>query len=77
MKMSIGGVSNRRVTQITETLCGKEFLVLTVSDLCGQPNPLVQAWNNRSLKDRAYPFLFVDAVYTKVRENGRIVPKAS
>jgi transposase-like protein len=75
MEMVVDGVSTRRVSQITETLCGTAFSASTVSDLCGQLDPLVQAWNNRSLKAHAYPFLFVDAVYTKVRENGRIRSK--
>lgn len=71
MEMVINGVSTRRVSQITEELCGTDFSKTTVSDLCGQLDPVVKGWNNRPLRGN-YPFLFVDAVYTKVRENGRV-----
>lgn len=71
MEMVINGVSTRRVSQITEKLCGTEFSKTTVSDLCGRLDPVVNGWNNRPLEGR-YPFLFVDAVYTKVRENERV-----
>ncbi|MCL1633027.1 transposase, partial [Sporolactobacillus sp. CPB3-1] len=71
MEMVINGVSTRRVSQITEELCGTEFSKTTVSDLCAHLDPIVEGWNNRPLED-SYPFLVVDAVYTKVRENGRV-----
>lgn len=71
MEMVINGVSTRRVSQITEELCGTDFSKTTVSDLCGQLDPVVNGWNNRPLEGN-YPFLFVDAVYTKVREDGQI-----
>lgn len=71
MEMVINGVSTRRVSQITEELCGTDFSKTTVSDLCGHLDPVVNGWNDRPLEGR-YPFLFVDAVYTKVREDGRV-----
>ncbi|SFH01200.1 IS256 family transposase [Sporolactobacillus nakayamae] len=71
MEMVINGVSTRRVSQITEELCGTEFSKTTVSSLCGRLDPVVNGWNNRPLEG-SYPFLFVDAVYTKVREDGQV-----
>lgn len=71
MEMVVHGVSTRKVTEITEELCGTEFSKSTVSDLCKQLDPIVTAWNNRPLKDE-YPFVIVDALYTKVREDGRV-----
>lgn len=71
MEMVVNGVSTRKVTHITEELCGSEFSKSTVSDLCKQLDPVVTAWNNRPLKDE-YPFVIVDAMYTKVREDGRV-----
>ncbi|MFT8309987.1 IS256 family transposase [Sporolactobacillus sp. Y61] len=71
MEMVINGVSTRRVSHITEELCGTDFSKSTVSDLCGHLDPLVHGWNDRPLEG-SYPFLFVDAIYTKVRENGRV-----
>lgn len=71
MEMVINGVSTRKVTQVTEELCGAQFSKSTVSDLCKQLDPIVTAWNNRPLKDD-YPFVIVDALYVKVREEGRV-----
>ena len=71
MEMVVGGVSTRKVTQITEELCGTEFSKSTVSDLCKQLDPIVTSWNHRPLK-KEYPFLIVDALYIKVREEGRV-----
>lgn len=34
-------------------------------------DPIVQAWNNRNLRDQNYPFVIVDAMVIKVREEGR------
>lgn len=71
MEMVVQGVSTRRVTQITEELCGTEFSKSTVSELCKSLDPIIHEWNNRSLT-KEYPFLIVDAIYTKVRELGRV-----
>jgi transposase-like protein len=71
MEMVIQGVSTRKVANITEELCGTEFSKSTVSELCKSLDPLVQAWNNRPLI-KAYPFVLVDAIYVKVREEGRV-----
>ncbi|WP_179090251.1 IS256 family transposase [Paenibacillus sp. FSL H8-0548] len=72
MELVVQGVSTRKVARVTEELCGRAFSKSTVSDLCKQLDPIVQAWNNRSLKEMVYPFVTVDAMYVKVREDGRI-----
>lgn len=71
MEMVIQGVSTRKVANITEELCGTEFSKSTVSELCKSLDPVVQEWNNRPLI-KAYPFVLVDAMYVKVREDGRV-----
>jgi len=71
MEMVVNGVSTRKVSQVTEELCGTEFSKSTVSELCKQLDPIVTAWNHRPLKNE-YPFLIVDALYVKVREEGRV-----
>lgn len=71
MEMVINGVSTRKVEQITEELCGKKFSKSTVSALCKNLDPIVEAFRTRPLKCH-YPFLMVDAIYVKVRENGRV-----
>lgn len=72
MEMVVNGVSTRKITQITEELCGTEFSKSTVSDLAKRLNPIVNAWNERDLGDSRYPFMLVDALLLRVREGGRI-----
>lgn len=68
MEMVIQGVSTRKVTRITEELCGTSFSKSTVSALCADLDARVEAWNERPLKGR-YPFLIVDAIVVKVRRD--------
>lgn len=72
MEMIVSGVSTRKVSQITEELCGAEFSKSTAGNLCRNLDPIVNAWNNRPLADHRFPFVIVDALYMKVREDGRI-----
>lgn len=48
MEMVINGVSIRKVTRITEELCGAEFSKSTISALCQQLDPVVADWRTRS-----------------------------
>ena len=75
MEMVLQGVSTRKVTKITEELCGTSFSKSTVSQLCKGLDEAVQAFRNRPLEKR-YPFVMVDAMYVKVRELGRVRSKA-
>ena len=52
MEMVVNGVSTRKVAQITEELCGKAFSKSTVSDRCQGRDPMVSAWNARSLAEQ-------------------------
>lgn len=72
MEMVVNGVSTRKVAKVTEELCGTELSKSTVSDLCKQLDPIVTTWNARPLQDERYPFLIVDAMVLKVREEGRV-----
>ncbi len=74
MEMVINGVSTRKVSTITEELCGKQFSKSTISDLCKNLDPIVNEFRNRKLTSK-YPFVIADALYTKVRENGRVRSK--
>ena len=77
MEMVVNGVSTRKVTEITEALCGTEFSKSTVSSLAGGLDPVVTGWNERSLRERRYPFILVDALVLKIREDGRVRPRAA
>jgi putative transposase len=71
MEMVVNGVSTRKVKHITYELCGETFSKSTISELCKGLDPTINAWNNRSLSEREYSFLIVDALVIKVREDQR------
>ena len=75
MEMVIQGVSTRKVNEVTQELCGAEFSKSTVSALCKRLDPLVTAWNARPLKDTRYPFVIVDALVIKIREDSCVRPR--
>ncbi|GMA56780.1 IS256 family transposase [Alicyclobacillus sacchari] len=77
MEMVINGVSTRKITQITEELCGTGFSKSTVSELCKRLDPIVEGWNNRNLREHRYPFVLVDALVLRIREDHRIRHRAA
>ncbi len=73
MEMYVEGVSTRKVKDITEALCGTSFSKSSVSSLAGSLDAELRVWRSRRLEAKAYPYLFVDARYEKVRVDGRVV----
>jgi len=73
MEMYLQGVSTRKVTKITEELCGTSFSKSLVSHLSGQLDSELSAWRHRPLTGHTYPYIYVDARYEDVRIDGRIV----
>jgi len=76
LEMVINGVSTRKVTHIVEQLCGESKSKSFVSSLTQKLDPIINDWAKRPLNLRYYPFVFVDAMYIKVREHHRVVSKA-
>jgi len=74
MEMVVQGVSTRKVSVITEELCGVKFSKSTVSALCEGLTERVDLWNERSLHGQSFPFLIVDAIVIKVRGDHVIRP---
>jgi putative transposase len=73
MEMYVEGVSTRKVKDVTEALCGTSFSKSTVSHLAAELDAQLGAWRSRPLEADAYPYVFVDARYEKVRVDHRIV----
>lgn len=76
MEMVINGVSTQ-VAAITEELCGTSFSASTVSALCKRMDPIVNGWNGRLLSGSVFPFIIVDAIVIKIRENNRVCPHSA
>jgi len=75
MEMTVQGVSTRKVSAITEELCGASFSKSTVSQLCTGLDTRVRAFNERSLEGE-YPFVLVDALFINSRQQDRVVKRA-
>jgi transposase-like protein len=69
-EMYVQGVSTRKVKAITEQLCGVSISSSAVSQAAAQLDTELAKWRERSLG--AYPFLFLDAYYEQVREDGQV-----
>jgi putative transposase len=69
-EMYVQGVSTRKVKAITEQLCGVNVSSSVVSQASGQLDAELVRWRERPLD--AYPFLFLDAYYEQVREDGQV-----
>lgn len=71
------GVSTRRVDDLVRTLGLDGISRSEVSRMCAALDTEVSAFRTRSLADQAYPYLWLDATYVKVREAGRVVSMAA
>lgn len=69
-EMYVQGVSTRKVTAILEKLCGSEISSSTVSKATAQLDEKLEQWRNCSLGEITY--LFLDARYEKVRQDGQV-----
>lgn len=74
-EMYVQGVSTRKVTAITEELCGHRFSASSISAINKGLDEALSRFANRPL-DEEYPYLILDARYEKVRENGVIRSQA-
>lgn len=64
MEMVIQRVSTRKVSKITETLCGTMFSAQTVSNPCKKLDTEINEFRNRQLT-HDYPFI-IAATYIRV-----------
>ena len=70
------GVSTRKVDELMKALGLDGVSKSEVSRICGELDPLVEAFRTRALTTD-YPYIWVDATYHKVRVNGRVTSQAT
>lgn len=75
VEMYVQGVSTRKVKAITEQLCGVNISSSAVSEAARQLDTELSKWWERPMVE--YPFLFLDAYYEQVREDGQVWNLAS
>jgi putative transposase len=70
-EMYVQGVSTRKVSAITEELCGFEISSSQVSRIAKELDVALTAWRQRPLG--LCPYVYLDARYEKVRHGGVVV----
>lgn len=69
-EMYVQGVSTRKVAAITEQLCGTQISSSQVSRAVALLDQTLESWRNRPLGEIVY--LFLDARYENVRQDGQV-----
>jgi len=76
MEMVVQGVSTRKVTEITEELCGTSFSKSTIFEICKGSDKEFQQWKERLLNVKAYPFVVVNTTTSMSWKKVVSVPEA-
>jgi putative transposase len=70
------GMSTRDIHEQIKELYGVEISAEMVSKITERIVPEIKEWQNRTL-DPIYPFIFMDAIHYKIREDDRILNRAA
>jgi transposase-like protein len=69
------GNSYTQIAATIEDIYGVGFSKGAISTVTDKIIPMLQEWKTRSLEE-IYPFIFLDAIHYKVKEDGRYISKA-
>ena len=69
------GNSYSQISEHIEDFYGVHFSKATISAVTDKVIPLLKEWQQRPLES-VYPFVWLDAIHYKIKENGRYVSKA-
>lgn len=69
------GNSYSQITEHIEDMYGVELSKATISSITDKVIPLLKEWQQRPLES-IYPFVWLDAIHYKVKENGKYISKA-
>ena len=72
----VQGVSTRKMEKLARSLGIENLSRSQVSEMTKGLNEQVQEFRSRSLADTRYPVIWTDALYEKVRVDGRVVSMA-
>lgn len=76
LSLYAAGMSNRDIRDQIKGLYNVEISEGLVSKISERILPEVTEWQNRPLEE-SYPFVFMDAIHYKIRENHQVVTKAA
>jgi putative transposase len=69
------GMSYKDISSHLAEMYGVEISSATISSVTDKLLPVIEEWRNRPLEE-IYPILFLDAMWFKIKENGKVVKKA-
>jgi transposase-like protein len=69
------GNSYTQISEHIQEMYGLEFSKATISSITDKVIPLLKEWQQRPLES-IYPFIWLDAIHYKIKDNGRYISKA-
>lgn len=69
------GNSYSQISEHIEEMYGMSFSKATISAVTDKVIPLLKEWQQRALES-IYPFVWLDAIHYKIKDNGRYISKA-
>jgi putative transposase len=76
LEMYLSGISVRKIAGVTEALSRVKIGKDTVSRIASRLEEQQREWRERSLEEKEYPYLYLDATYLKVRWGARVTSMA-
>jgi len=76
LEMYLSGISVRKIAGVTEALSRVKVGKDAVSRIARRLEEQQREWRERSLEEKAYPYLYLDATYLKVRWGARVTTMA-
>jgi transposase-like protein len=71
----VQGISTRRVDDLVQALGMQGISMSQVSRMCAELDKEVESFRTRKLTG-PYPYVWLDATFVKVRDNGRVISQA-
>jgi len=69
------GMSTRNISEYVKEMYAMEISATEISHITDKVIPLMNEWRNRPL-EAVYPFVFLDCMHYKVRDNGTVESRA-
>jgi transposase-like protein len=76
LEMFLSGISVRKIAGVTDALSRVKVGKDAVSRISRRLEEQQREWRERSLKEKEYPYLYLDATYLKVRWGSRVTSMA-
>jgi putative transposase len=76
LEMYLSGISVRKIAGVTEALSRVKVGKDAVSRIASRLEEQQRVWREKSLKEKAYPYLYLDATYLKVRWGASVTSMA-